>query len=312
MFGYVTINKSELPDADYKRFQSYYCGLCRVLKEKYRKRGQVVLAYDMTFLVVLLTSLYECGTQNGQTRCVPNRGKKHSILVNEMTSYAADMNLALAYHKCLDNWKDDHSHSQHMLAKMLEDSYQEIRQKYARQCGAMERELRKISELENPSTKTVPEGGCWKERAFTSLLTAPQEGDVDIDSAANCFGRLTAEIFVYKEDEWKETLWDMGFYLGKFIYLMDAYDDLEKDRKKGCYNPLFAIVDRKDFEGFCHQMFVMIIADFSRKFETLPLLEDIGILRNIIYSGIWTKYETIKNKKKKDGQSSARGQDNVF
>lgn len=301
MFGYVTINKTELPAEEYQRFQSYYCGLCRVLKEKYRKRGQAVLAYDMTFLVVLLTSLYECDTKSMETRCVPNRGKKHSVLMNEITEYAADMNLALAYHKCLDNWKDDHSHSQHIIARMLEGSYHKVREKYERQCAAMERELQEIARLENPAGKPEPDSGiCWKERAISHLLTAPQEGDADIDSAANCFGRLTAEVFVYKEDEWKETLWNMGFSMGKFIYLMDAYDDLEKDKKKGNYNPLLAVAERKDFEEFCRQMFVMTMADFSRKFETLPLIEDVGILRNIIYSGIWTKYEMINNKKKKD------------
>ena len=301
MFGYVTINKSELSEEEYNRFQSYYCGLCRVLKEKYRKRGQVVLAYDMTFLIVLLTSLYECDTKGAKIRCVPNGGKKHDVLINEITEYASDMNLALAYHKCLDNWKDDHSHSQYLMAKMLEDSYQEVRQRYPRQCEAMERELREIARLEKPAAQTVLDSGiCWKERAINHILTAPKEGDADIDSAANCFGRMTAEVFVYKEDEWKETLWSMGFSLGKFIYLMDAYDDLEKDRKKGNYNPLIPVADRKDFEEFCRQMFIMTMGDFSRKFETLPLIQEIGILRNIIYSGIWTKYELINYKKKKD------------
>lgn len=298
MFGYVTINKSELPEEEYERFQNYYCGLCRVLKEKYQKRGQMVLAYDMAFLVVLLTSLYECETEGKMARCVPNRGKKRDILVNEMTEYAADMNLALAYHKFLDNWKDEHSRSQYLAAKMLRGDYQKVREKYGRQCEAIEREIKAIAELEKPGR--VPDTGmCWKERAYNCLLTAPQEGDADIDSAANCFGRLTAEIFVYKEDEWSEALRSMGFSLGKFIYLMDAYEDLEKDKKKGNYNPLIPVADRKDFDEFCRQMFIMTMADFSRKFETLPLIKDTGILRNVIYSGIWTKYELINNKKKK-------------
>ncbi len=300
MFGYITINKSELSGPEYERFHGYYCGLCRVLKKKYDRRGQALLNYDMAFLVILLTSLYECGAQSIQVRCVPNGGRRHEALVNEMTEYAADMNLALAYHKCMDNWEDEHSRSQRLLARLLESRYEEIRDRYPRQCRAMERELAALSRLEH-GLKAEAEscrGECWKRRAEKQLRTAPKAGDADIDSAANCFGRLTAEIFAVREDEWRELLWDIGFSLGKFVYLLDAYDDLEKDRKRGSFNPLLSVAGRPDFDEFCHQMLVMTMADCSKKFEMLPLLEETGILRNVIYSGVWTKYELIRGRRK--------------
>ncbi len=310
MFGYVTINKEGLSEEEYQRFQSYYCGLCRVLKEKYKRRGQAILNYDMAFLTVLLTSLYESENIAETIRCIPHHGKKQEILRNEMTEYAADMNLALVYHKCLDNWADDGSRSQHMVAKILESCYEKIKKKYPRQCRAMERELELLSMLEKgiiPEQEAKKAQNCaWSEKARNLLKTAPKKGDVDIDSVANCFGRLTAEIFVYREDEWREALWNMGFALGKFIYLMDAYDDVEKDKKKGSFNPLLPLLEREDFEAFCHQMLMMTMADCSRSFELLPLIEDIGILRNVIYSGVWTKYDMIQIRKKKEqgkGQS---------
>ncbi len=303
MFGYVTINKEELPEEEYRRFHGYYCGLCRVLREKYKKRGQWLLNYDMTFLLVLLTSLYECETKTEMIRCIPNGAKRHEVRINEMTEYAADMNIALTYHKCRDHWNDDHSHSQRMIARMLEGGYKMLCKKYPRQIGTMERELDLLCEIEKKRGKNLWAdelnkcGDCWKKRAEDHLMMALKEGDTDIDSAANCFGRLTAEIFVYREDEWRETLWEMGFYLGKFIYLMDAYDDLEKDKKKGSYNPFLPICGRKDFEPFCRQVLVMTMADCSRKFEMLPLIEEVAVLRNIIYSGVWTKYEILQAKR---------------
>ncbi|MDE7324957.1 MAG: hypothetical protein K2N63_01550 [Lachnospiraceae bacterium] len=309
MFGYVTINKEELSSEDYERFHSYYCGLCRVLRDKYKRRGQLLLNYDMTFLAILLTSLYECGTRTEMIRCIPNGAKRHAVRINEMTEYAADMNIALTYHKCRDNWSDDHSHTQHMMAKMLGRGYSAIKEKYPRQISALERELSLLSGLERRQGKNLwadELNKCedsWKKRAKDHLLTAPKEGDADIDSAANCFGRLTAEVFVYREDEWGDTLWEMGFYLGKFIYLMDAYDDLEKDRKRGSYNPLLPIARREDFEAFCRQVLVMTMADCSRKFEMLPLIEEVGILRNIIYSGVWTKYELLRAKRVEEDAS---------
>ena len=308
MFGYITINKAELSEPEYERFHGYYCGLCRVLKKKYDRRGQALLNYDMAFLVILLTSLYECGVQSVQVRCVPNGGRRHEVLVNGMTEYAADMNLALAYHKCRDNWEDEHSRSQRLLARLLESRYEEIRDRYPRQCRAMERELAALSRLEHGlgAGAESGRGECWKRRAEKRLLAAPKEGDADIDSAANCFGRLTAEIFAVREDEWREILWDMGFSLGKFVYLLDAYDDLDKDRKRGGFNPLLSIAGRKDFDEFCHQMLVMTMADCSKKFEMLPLLEEVGILRNVIYSGVWTKYEMIRGRKKEGRMRQSR------
>ena len=306
MFGYITINKSELSETEYEKFHGYYCGLCRVLKRKYDRRGQAILNYDMAFLVILLTSLYECDTRQETVRCMPNGGRRHEVLVNEMTEYAADMNLALAYHKCKDSWEDDHSRSQRILARLLKSRYEEIGERYPRQCRAMERELDGLSRLERSRGRRGREDEscclqeCWKQRAEKQLLTAPKDGDADIDSAANCFGRLTAEIFVLREDEWRDILWEMGFSLGKFIYLIDAYDDLERDRKKGSFNPLLPIAERGDFEEFCRQMLVMTMADCSKKFEMLPLLEEVGILRNVIYSGVWTKYELIRGRKKDD------------
>ena len=83
----------------------------------------------------------------------------------------------------------------------------------------------------------------------------------------------------------------MGFYLGKFIYILDAYDDLEKDRAQGSYNPLLKMADEEGYEERCRQMLTMILAECSNCFEMLPCVENIDILRNILYVGVWNKFE---------------------
>ena len=122
---------------------------------------------------------------------------------------------------------------------------------------------------------------------------------MDIDRAAGCFGRLMAELFVWKEDIWEKTLRKMGFYLGKFIYLMDALDDVEKDKKSGNYNPFLSIADQPDFEENAEKILLMMTAEASRAFEKLPILENVDILRNILYAGIWEKYEMRKSAKER-------------
>ena len=82
--------------------------------------------------------------------------------------------------------------------------------------------------------------------------------------------------------------------------LMDAYEDLEKDEKKGCYNPLLPLKDREDFEDYVKQILTMMMAGCCEIFETLPCIENVSVMRNILYSGVWTKYNAVQAKKKEE------------
>lgn len=273
MFGYVTANELELKVKEYKKYKAYYCGLCHSLKERYGVAGQVTLTYDMTFAILLLTSLYECETKTSAHRCIVHPAKKQVILQNEITEYAADMNLILAYYHLKDDWEDERSVGALAGKTVLKHKVKKAIERYPRQCKVIERELAKLSEYE-------------------------KEACLEIDHPAGCFGRLMAELFVYCEDQWAENLRRIGFYLGKFIYIMDAYDDLEKDSKEGNYNPLKACSQQEDYEERCHQMLLMMLAECTAEFEKLPCVLDIDILRNILYDGVWKKYTKRQNEKR--------------
>ena len=273
MFGYVTVCEPELKVKDLKKYRAYYCGLCRTLKEDYGFMGQMTLTYDMTFAVILLSSLYETIAKHEEHRCKVHPVKRQHMLRNEITSYAAAMNVLLAYYHMEDDWQDDHKVSSLMTKSLIQGKAKKIIEKYPRQSEIIRKSLEELGECEH-------------------------ENSMDIDRAAGCFGRLMAELFVWKEDIWEKTLRKMGFYLGKFIYLMDAYEDIEKDRKKGNYNPWKPIAQEKDFDDRARQILMMEAAEASRQFEKLPIIEYVDILRNILYSGIWTKYDRIKSREK--------------
>jgi len=93
----------------------------------------------------------------------------------------------------------------------------------------------------------------------------------------------------------------MGFYMGKFIYLLDAYEDLKQDQKKGNYNPLAYVQmeSKEEYETFCRSTLTCLMAECAKSFERMPILQHAEILRNILYSGVWTKYEYLKLKEKK-------------
>ena len=123
---------------------------------------------------------------------------------------------------------------------------------------------------------------------------------------AGLFGKIMAEIFAYKQDEWETSLRKLGFFLGKFIYLMDAFEDIDDDLANGCYNPLREVCGRADFNNYCKQILTMMIAECSREFEKLPILTHAEILRNILYSGVWSRYEAVCQKRTQKAEESMK------
>lgn len=275
MFGYVTIYEPELKVKDLKKYKAYYCGLCRMLKEKYGFMGQMTLTYDMTFAVILLSSLYENASEAERHRCKVHPIKKQMMLRNEITDYAAAMNVLLAYYHMEDDWQDDRKVTSLMTKSMIHGKVRRIIEEYPRQSRAIRSALEELS-------------SCEKEEC------------TDIDRTAGCFGRLMEELFVYREDIWERNLRKMGFFLGKFIYIMDAYEDLPEDLKKGRYNPLRDMYGKDDYEGRMKQILCMMIAESTAEFERLPCLLDVDILRNILYDGVWNRYNKIQMKKSEE------------
>ena len=107
MFGYVIANLEGLTQAQKDRYKGCYCGLCRVLKQRHGFSGRLTLTYDMTFLVLLLSALYEADEERGMEVCPAHPLRKHFYWQTRYTEYAADMNVVLAYNNCRDDWQDD-------------------------------------------------------------------------------------------------------------------------------------------------------------------------------------------------------------
>lgn len=275
MFGYVSAHKPELKMREYYKYKAYYCGLCKVLKSKYGFAGQMTLTYDMTFLVILLSSLYESETKQEEHRCVVHPTKKQKMLYNEITEYAADMNMILSYYKLLDDWKDEKNPTSLVGLRAIHHTFQELKAKYPKKCQVIKKCLGLLQKCE-------------------------EREETNIDVTARYFGKLMSELFVYKEDAWEKTLREMGFYLGKFIYILDAYDDIDKDLEKNNYNVLVSLYKEEDFDKKCEEMLTYILAECTNRFEKLPCVEDAEILRNILYAGVWDKFD--KKRKEKDGE----------
>lgn len=272
MFGYVLTDREQLSEAEQIRYRSVYCGLCETLHEKYGVYGQMTLNFDMTFLTLLLSALYEPKSECHEKRCFVHPMKKRLRLRSEILDYTADMSVLLAYYNAMDDWHDDKKRKALWFAGKLRPYAEKISQRYPRQQTAITENLEYMNELE-------------------------RRQEINLDATANCFGKLLGELFIIKEDIWSEKLRALGEGLGKFIYFMDAYEDARKDEKHKNYNPLLQIKGEDNYETTCRNILTMFLGDASTAFEALPIVEDAHILRNILYAGVWTKYNLLEKKK---------------
>ncbi|MCQ2420338.1 MAG: DUF5685 family protein [Clostridia bacterium] len=265
MFGYVIADTARLSPEQLSRYRGFYCGLCRTLSREFGFASRLALNYDMTFLTLFLSSLYEPAESFSSSRCSLHPAKPRPFYETGYTVYAAAMNAALAYYNCLDDWQDDRNLLRYGEAKLLQNAVRKAEAQYPVQLHAIRENLALLSEAEKAS-----------QDEFT-------------EQAANAFGNLMAALFVTKEDRWQNTLRSFGFSLGKFIYYLDAACDLEKDRKTGSYNPLLplGLCSGAEFEP----QLQLLIGDAAEAFERLPLVQDAEILRNILYSGVWAKFQ---------------------
>ena len=271
MFGYVRPNLTDMTAEEQARYRAHYCGLCHAIGARHGQLARMALTFDLTYLTIFLGSLYEPEEASGEGKCIPHPVKPHGWTRSKVTDYAADMTIVLTYHKLLDDWQDDHNLAAKGASAWLKKAYAKVGAAYPRQCEAIERTLRDLAEVE-------------KRR------------DPSPDAAARCFGELMAELFVMDEDYWANALRAFGYSLGRYIYLLDATCDYDKDAKKSGYNPVI-LMEKKPED--MRDTLELLLGDASAAFEKLPLIQDEGILRNILYSGVWQGYNEYLHRKDK-------------
>lgn len=265
MFGYLSAAVAALEEEEQLRYKSCYCGLCRSLKERHGQLSRLTLNYDLTFLVLLLSSLYEPPEQSGSNACIAHPFAPRPWLRNKFSDYAADMNVALAYMKLRDDWDDDCDPTALAASAFLKPACRRVAEQYPRQFELMERSINELSLLEKSE-------------------------DARPDECATCFGRLMAELFVYEDDRWGDTLRRFGQALGSFIYVMDACIDLEKDAKLCRFNPFAYRLGVEDNRQYFEDILKMYLAECICCFERLPLVQDTNILKNILCIGLWAAF----------------------
>lgn len=275
MFGYVMPFKPELKIREYDLYKSYYCGLCREISKK-SVISKFMLTYDMTFLSLLLSSIYEKEREEIKKHFCPYKAKNiFSIDSNLYLKYAADMNIILSNRKLIDNYFDTDNPIYYFMSNFIKaKEYTEIAKLKINKIDYYLKQLRNLE----------------KHRCN------------NIDEVGHNFAEITSEILTINDDRNSSVLRRFGYNLGKWIYTIDAFDDVEKDIKNKNYNP---ILYRFNYKGENAKEFKLSIKDnmeftlikcldeISKAFELLEFKRNRGIIENIVYIGLERKTKSI-------------------
>jgi hypothetical protein len=314
MFGYILPEKPELKMKEYELFRAYYCGVCKSIGKRHGQISRVTLNYDSTFLALLLSSLVEERVDVKRERCIVHPLQKRAIVKNNLLiDYAADMNIILAYYKLEDDWKDERSKKSFAVMQVLKPAFRKIRVNHKEKCGIIEARLEELSALEKQKCSSI-------------------------DEAAEPFAKIMEEIMAYgevcEEPKIEKILRWMGYNIGRWIYILDAYDDIEKDIREKTYNPFLyqyryferageleiiaSGCDSDDcgssckgsgnqqdakIEGFKSEIVESVdfsltytLNQISKGYELLATMGCSSIVENIVYMGMLRKTEQILKK----------------
>lgn len=269
MFGYVAPEKSELKLRELTRYQAYYCGLCRALGESYGEAARLFLNYDCVFAAVLLSGIYREGDVCAPQRCAYKPFKKKEPIMpgSGQMDAAADLNVILAWHKMGDDRRDEHSLKAAGGRLLLRRAYHMVREKRPALDAIIEEGIAQLAELESAQ--------C-----------------AQLDAPADAFGKTLRGCFEHfaKDDRrLRPAMAVMGYNLGKWIYLIDAWEDRERDEKGGAYNVFNASGADVERAGF---LMHYSLNEAIKAYELIKLASNEEILDNIMLTGCTAKTQS--------------------
>ncbi len=282
MFGYVNISDASISDEDKKLYSAYYCGLCKAIGKK-SQMMRLGLNNDLTFLSVLLSAIYDQEPQfKYNSKCMMHGFKKHDeIKLNSVIDYTSDMNILLVYLKICDDVNDDGKHK--IIQQVFKNTSEKIKRKYPKISESILDNLNRLSKLEHNECN-------------------------EIDRVADCFGKMLEAVFIpdfISDENTKKVLSWMGYNIGRWIYIADAYEDMPKDKKKNSYNPLLKANYKSfvDLKNDIYNSMTYTLANIASAYDLLDIKRNDTLIRNILYAGLPSRQELIFNKTEEKNES---------
>ena len=279
MFGYVKTDMPNMYVKDTILYKAMYCGLCKGIGKVCGQRGRLVLNYDLTFLSVLLHNIADIDVKVEKQRCIIHHIKKRPVAVpDKLTERIAA--LILAYYKICDDVID---------AKK----------------GRLKRAL--INKAYKRAKKCEPELDIIVKNRYGELLKYEKINGDGIDFASDPFGKMMQEVVsVLIADNTTDDILELAYDLGKWIYLIDALDDFDKDIKKKNFNVFVnSYPDIKTGKEFVEKkgqdlsiVFGSVLNDITDKAKKIHYKFNHDLVDNILLRGLFLQTKKVMENKK--------------
>ncbi len=284
MFGYVTVGENQITEDEYSVFSSYYCGVCKATGKCASRMSRLGLSYDITFLALVLSSVFDEG-KSVDAKCIIHPIKKRKCITDDRAvAYAASAGVVLNYLKLKDDWHDDKSIKALFGMAMLYRGTKRAKRQLVREYPVIEKQLKLLSGFEKSKSSSI-------------------------DDTAESFGKILECLFtpefITDEGQRRALAW-LGFNLGRWIYIIDAVNDLKSDLKSGSYNPLIeaGYRDLKQCSVENELSLTLNLDGIATAFELIDFKKNKNIIAKIIYISLKEKQRYILSGAGKDKNES--------
>lgn len=282
MFGYILPDKPYLYLKDETLYNSLYCGICKSLKKETGQLSRFTLSYDMAFMSALAHNIMGVDVKIEKKRCIAHAIKKRPIAKpDEISLNLASLNVILAYYKLKDDVLDENKGG--FKSVVFKRAYKKAKKKY-------------------------PELDFMVKTCYENLLSLEKNNADGLDMVADPFAEMLKNIstliFKNKASDYTENL---VYAIGKWIYLIDALDDYDKDVKRGSFNVFYNQYKCENYSGLIknHErdivfVFSTIFIQISENYSKIPMKYNTDLVNNIILRGIPNKTKQIIDKGKEN------------
>ncbi len=287
MFGYIVPCKKQLGEADSKIFGSYYCGLCKAMGRQCSQLSRLGLSYDASFLAMVLSAVTGEEHEEREERCIVHPLKKRPCIKRDTSvDYAACTGVMLMYLKLLDDVRDEHSIKALFAMSLMSGGARRARKRY-------------------------PDEYAYIKKCLDELSAVESENDYDIDRAADCFARILQRLFTpdfITDKNTRRALDWFGYNIGRWIFVLDAVNDLEKDYRNHEYNPLLGDFDGGDISAYREKCakelevsLTYTLGNAASSFELIDIKRNGSVLGAMIYDSLRLKQQAVLNKGDNNG-----------
>lgn len=272
MFGYVKIQRAEMRVREYEYYRASYCGLCRSMGKCTGQCSRMLLSYDFAFLANIRMALSGTEPSFKRRRCIAHPFRRRTMMEpNDELRFAAAASAILAYEKCRDDVCDERGFRKfkaRLKCLFLHGAYRRAK-------------------------KRLPDLALAVRTHLANLAEKEKEKRPSVDEVAVIFGDLLADIVSYGlDDDKKRVAETIGRQTGRFIYIIDAIDDLPEDVKKKRFNPFLLLFDgipAEQDKKSIEDALISCLSDLEIAFDLMNDTADRNrraVIENILYLGM--------------------------